>query len=225
MSETINPATLSVGIGFPCGPQVPWQTALSLAATTRTLADYGVPAQIHVVAGNSSVTDARNVVLTQFLKSKDERLFWIDSDIQWTPNDFVRMLVLSRHHDVIAAAYPLKRPDAAIVLNGAKPPYTVNSYGLLKVESLGIGFSVMSRAAVEKWADTKPWKKHSTHGEDIVQAFRIDENAGEDINCFNELRALGYDVWLDPSVSLGHIGTFTYQRDVADALGITITKE
>jgi len=225
MTDAINPQEISVAIGFPCRQQIAWQTALSLAATVRAAEAYGIPLQIHVVAGNSSVTDARNAVLTDFLRGDSSRLFWVDDDIEWKPSDFLRVLLLSRHYDVVSAAYPLKRPDQNVVINGLTKPLKTNAHGLIKIESLGIGFTVVTRDALERWVATKNWKRHGTHGTDVVQAFKITEDAGEDINFFRELGALGFDVWLDPSVNLGHIGTFTYRRDIADALGITFTKE
>jgi hypothetical protein len=140
----------------------------------------------------------------------------------------LRVLLLTRHYDVVSAAYPLKRPGEELVINGAARPYTQNEHGCIKVKSLGIGFTCLTRAVAEKWTAGKQWKKHGTGGEDIVQAFSISPDHGEDIGFFNEIGALGCDVWLDPSVMLGHVGVHVYQRDVADALGLTVftpTKE
>ena len=46
------------------------------------------------------------------------------------------------------------------------------------------------------------------------------ERTGEDVFFFNDVRAAGFDVWLDPSIELGHVGEHEWRGRFAD----TITK-
>ena len=39
---------------------------------------------------------------------------------------------------------------------------------------------------------------------------------GEDVMFFNDIRKLGYDVWCDPSLKLGHIGSKVYHGSLYD---------
>ena len=89
---------LAVGIGFPCGfPYLPWQTAMALVKTAHAAPLLGVPLNIHIVAGSSLVTIARDRILDQFLASPNEKfLFWIDADLVWEPEDFFRILALTK---------------------------------------------------------------------------------------------------------------------------------
>ena len=208
-----------VTIGFPCGANIPWQTTMSLLAAVRLATKKGVDVRIQTVAGNSDVVDARNAVLTLFMESDSQRLFWIDSDIDFRPDAFLRMLALSQKYDIIAAAYPLKRDDQAVVLNELPgSTWEMNKDGLIKIESLGLGFTVVRRAALEKLVDGKPNTFHPTAKRNQLHVFRQTTTAGEDITFFGDLRALGYDVWLDPTIELGHIGPKVYRRNMIEAL-------
>lgn len=221
-----NPAELSVAIGFPTGPMLPWPTALSLARTVHACAARGIDVTICYVAGSSIITSARSLVVHRFLQGNKQRLFWIDSDIEWEPEDFLRVLGLSARMDIVSAAYPLKVEDKkAFVIRHPDPTKaTINPYGCIKVDGMGLGFTVMSRAAVEKIAATKPKVLNQASGETMADVFRIDTFEGmlrgEDIAFFDDLRALGYEIWLDPTVELGHVGQKVYRGDVVKAFGL-----
>jgi hypothetical protein len=221
-----NPADLSVAIGFPTGPMLPWPTALSLARTTHACALRGIDVTVCDVAGSSIITMARSQVVHRFLQGNKKRLFWIDSDIMWEPEDFLRLLGLSTHMDVVSAAYPLKTEDRkAFVIRHPDPSkITLNPYGCVKIDGTGLGFTVVSRAAIEKLVATKPTVLNQASGERVADVFRVDSFdgllRGEDIAFFDDLRALGYDFWLDPTVELGHVGHKVYRGDVVRALGL-----
>lgn len=217
--EQVSLRGTDVTIGFPCGVNIPWQTAMSLAAAVRVATKMGVDVRIQTIAGNSDVVDARNAVFSLFMDSDSTRLFWIDSDIDFRPDAFLRMLALSQKYDIVAGAYPLKRPDQAVVLNDMDgTQWEMNRDGLLKIKSLGLGFTIVRREPLEKLAEGKLKSLHPTANRTFTHVFRQTETAGEDICFFNDLRALGYDVWLDPTIELGHIGPFVYKRDVIAAL-------
>lgn len=228
MSEDFapNPAELSVAIGIPTGPMLPWPTALSLAVTTHACAMRGVDVTICYVAGSSIITTARSLVVHRFLETNKKKLFWIDSDIGWEPDDFFRLLGLSEKMDIVCGAYPLKVEDrkAFVVLQPDPTKVTINPYGCIKINGTGLGFCVMSREVVEKIAATKPRLLNEASGEVIADVFRIDsidgKIRGEDMAFFDDLQALGYDIWLDPTIELAHVGHKIYRGDVVKAFGL-----
>ena len=65
-----------------------------------------------------------------------------------------------------------------------------------------------------------PWSKA---GDPIPSIFRCDDEGGEargeDFAFFADVRALGYDVCLDPRALLGHVGTKNYKRSVLECIG------
>lgn len=221
-----DPKELSVAIGFPTGATLPFPTALSLARTTHACALRGVDVTVEFVAGSSIITTARSQVVHRFLQGNKKRLFWIDSDIEWEPEDFLRLLGMSQQLDVVCGAYPLKREgqNAFVVLNDNPGQVTINPLGCIKIQGTGLGFCVMSRAVVEKIVATKPVIHNQGSGEHIADVFRIDtidgKLRGEDMAFFDDLRALGYDIWLDPTISLGHLGWKSYRGDLVKAFGL-----
>lgn len=222
-----NAAELSVAIGFPTGPMLPWPTALSLARTMHACALRGIDSTIEPIVGSSIITMARSLVVHRFLQGNKKRLFWIDSDIEWEPEDFLRLLALSEKMPVLCAGYPLKRDggNAFVVFNDTPGEFTLNEFGCVKVQGTGLGFCVMAREVVEKIAATKPKVLNQGTGDTMADVFRVDTTAdgklrGEDMAFFDDLRGLGYDLWLDPTVSLGHVGFKSYRGDLVKAFGI-----
>lgn len=230
MSEAVDfqpdPAGLSVAIGIPTGPTLPWVTALSLARTVHACALRGIDITIESVVGSSIITVARSLVVHRFLQTNKKRLFWIDSDIEWEPEDFLRLLGLSSKMDVVCGAYPIKREGAnAFVVLGDDPANrTINPYGCVKSGGTGLGFCVMTREVVEKIVATKPTIFNQGTGEHMADVFRIDTYEGllrgEDMAFFADLRALGYEIWIDPTIPLGHVGFKVFRGDLVKAYGL-----
>lgn len=206
---------------------VPWPTAVSLMSTVRACDKGGVPIKIEAPTGCSVVQWARSTVAGAFLRSDFTHLFWIDSDIVWHPNDFFRLLGFAAHLDVVGATYLLKKepPSCVVNLEGEPGKAIVNGYGCVKVKSMGLGFTVVKREVLEKLAATKVMMRDAVNNIEYPDIFRVDRTAGgtprgEDVAFFDDVRELGYDVWLDPSISLYHVGTKLYRGDIINALGL-----
>lgn len=217
---------MSVCIGMPASRDIPVPTALALMRTAHACAARGIPFDVQMVAGSSIITVARSQVAHRFLQGKSSRLFWIDSDIEWSAEDFLRLLALSSKMDVVCGAYPLKRDDEkrSYVIRTPEPDtYSLNSWGCVKIDGLGLGFVVMTRRVVEAVAATKPTILNEASDETMPDIFRLDRTAdgrmrGEDIAFFEDVKAAGFDAWLDPTINLGHVGQKVYRGDVVQAL-------
>lgn len=212
----------AVGIGMPCLGAIPWQTAMALARTTHFAATIGVPINLHVVANSSLVQVARDVILANFLAGTENYLFWIDSDIVWAPEDFFQVLRLAKDLGIVCGAYPLKREPPECVINFTSIPNdaTVPYNGCVKVDGMGLGFTCVRRDLVEAFAATKQQMYHAGNGRMILDAFRVDKAThadgsvharGEDGAFFADMKVLGHQAWLDPTISLGHVGTKEYR--------------
>lgn len=224
MALEVKVAGMTVSIGFPCGAYLPWQTAFSLAKTMYICGQEGVQSSVEVVAGCSAVTSARSQVIDSFLKGTSSRLFWIDSDVVWEPGDFLRLLAFSNTMDVVCGAYPMKVPKRQFCIKHPDlKSFELNDLGCVKIEGTGLGFVVMTREVVERVAATKPRLK-DMHGVETADVFRLDaldqHSRGEDQAFFADIRELGYDVWLDPTLQLGHVGSFVYRADAVAALNL-----
>ena len=218
-------AEWSVGIGLPCGPTVPWQHSLSLARTEHAAATLRVPLDIHAVAESSDVCIARDVVLTNFLANQERYMFWIDSDISWRPEDFFRVLRLTKDLGVVCATYSLKREPEGCVVNFVDADSPPNEYGCVEIVGAGLGFTCVRRDIVDAFAATKELMLHEGNGRLILDAFYRPRKrgadgrlraGGEDGGFFDDLRALGHKVWLDPSIALGHVGAKEYKLPITE---------
>jgi len=225
---SINPASLSVSIGFPCGTSIPHQTTFSLLKTLDACLRARISFNISHKVGCPLVPYARSLVVHQFLKGNASRLFWIDSDMEWEPSEFMRLLALSTKVDVVCATYPTKTDDQEIfVKHPDLRTVDLHKYGLVKIHGTGLGFCCVTREVIEALVATKPRIYDPALGEEIADVFRLDTTIdnegrtvgrGEDMAFFADLRELGCDVWLDPTIKLGHIGSKTYRTDPLKAL-------
>jgi hypothetical protein len=204
---------ISVTIAIPTTRDFPYQTVLSLIETIAACHTYGIPLYVCVVP-SSLVHHSRSVAAHSFLKGNHTRLFWIDSDIVWKADDFIRVLVKSKRHDVICGVYPAKRADQSYfvrVIDGAEP----DEFGLVPIEGTGLGFACVSRGVIEHLAALAPKLKFGGHDELIPHIFRCDDDGtdvrGEDYAFWADVREHGYTIMADTQVDLGHVGQQVYR--------------
>ena len=70
---------------------------------------FGLDCILHMHS-ESLVTRARNKMVIEFLKDETlTHLFWIDSDIKFTPQDVCRLLLVDK--EIVAGVYPMKKYD------------------------------------------------------------------------------------------------------------------
>ncbi len=217
---------VSVMIGIPCGPDIPWQTLQSIVETTMALRDRGIPFELKMVAGCSIVEQARSKVTHEFLSGSMTRLFMIDSDMHWKSADFIRMLALSTRMEVVCAAYPAKRDAVTFMLKWDGGTLVSNEYGCVPIAGIGLGFTVVHRRVIEALATYAPQLMFPGMDRKIAHIFRCDTDGddafrGEDMAFFADVRELGYTVNLDPNVSLGHVGTKMYTGSILDAMRLS----
>lgn len=217
----INLDGLSVAVGIPAGRDFHALTVKSLIETFTKCQTMGIPAQLALVAGNAVIQWARDEVIDLFLQSNCNRLFWIDSDIVWNPNDFMRMMALSQKRDIVCATYPAKKEPTTFYINH-DPPLVSDDLGLFEIKGAGLGFTVMTRKVVEAIVDASPKAVDQITGKEFAQVFRVGmkdgTRIGEDMAFFNDARELGFKVHLDPLVKLKHLGLKQYEGSIFDAL-------
>lgn len=219
----INLNGVKVMIAIPCGANIPWQTVQSIVETCIGLQKEQIEFTFQMCAGCSIVQHARTQVCNGFLKSDMNTLFMIDSDISWKFKDFIRLLALSTKMPVVSASYPAKGDKKVFMLKGCEGVLATNEYGCLPIGGIGLGFTCVQREVIERLADKSekvlfPW----SDGEKIPYMFRCDidggEARGEDMAFFDDCKEMGYQLWLDPEISLGHIGTKEYTASIKDAM-------
>lgn len=222
-------AGMNVFLAMPMHRDLPAETARSLLETVVTLTRIGIPFTMEWQVGSSRVTAARSKAVHQFLKTECNRLFWLDSDMSWKPDDFLRLLALSSRLECVGGIYVPKRDPPQFQFNPGDPSHVEsNEFGCLSIHGMGLGFTVVHRSLIETLAANALKVIFPDIEGPAARVFRedIDEQGrdrGEDMAFFADVRDLGFKVWLDPSIVLGHIGTKEYSADFTSILNKEIT--
>ena len=217
-------AGVKVMLAMPTHRDIPVQTVRSLLETQDVLSKRKIPAYMEMQVGGSLVHHARTKAAWHFLQSDCTHLFWVDSDMAWQANDFMRLLALGTKLECVFAAYPCRaEPIRFFVALDDKETYEANEFGCLPIRGAGLGFCCVQRQVVQKIADQSPKLNYPDIEEGPVpRIFRCDERdgyaRGEDIAFFDDVHSLGFQTWLDPTIELGHIGTKEYRAKFLDHL-------
>lgn len=203
---------------------IPMETMVSMLKTQETLTGMGIPLDFLFERGNALIDSARNNLVAQYLKrSVAQKMFFIDSDMAWTPDDFIRILAFSTIYPSVAATYTTRsdNPHKFFLNVGDDDKFELNEHGLLRVEGLGLGFSCFDRKLIEE-ASAKA-RKYKTEEGRIARLFKIGMSKegkyqGEDISFFKLLKDLGYSTWVDLDITLTHVGTKLYKASPREAL-------
>ena len=220
---------LSVFIAMPVYGEINPETVRSLMASWQACKDHGVNVELHMGHGSSRVQAARNIAAYEFYKSDKNRLFWIDSDMVWEVDSFLKILALSSSFECVGACYRLRKDPPAYCVRGITPGVEnkLNSFGCISVEGMGIGFTCIQRKVMEALRDKAPIMVMAdadltlaheifTSGSKLVDDKLQD--AGEDMRLFDDIRSLGFDVWMDPTIRLGHAGHKVYWGAFEDVI-------
>lgn len=192
-------------------------TTVALVATTKLMCQYGIENDHHFHT-SGTIFAARSRAVHRFLQTTANRLLWWDSDIVPKPEDLLQLLAWSTRYPVICASYTGKSDDPFFLINADPGDVNADDWGNINLKGLGLGFSCMHREVLEKLSAKAPMKKYGPKQDPIPGVFRFDEVAregygeweGEDMAFFDDVRALGYTVMVDPRMEIGHVGDKTY---------------
>lgn len=177
-------------------------------------ANHGYSTQINGMTGNSLINYARAIIAQDFMESECDQLVFIDSDIRWDPDGFVRLI--ESPHDVICGVYPCRSPGQRKfptrgLFNGH--PY------LLETRGCQGGFVKITRAALEKMQAAYPELKARYRSRSIYMLWDTmimdEEPLGEDYSFCERWIRTGGKVYIDPDIDFGHFGTAVYEGNLA----------
>lgn len=188
----------------------------SLVRTTAWLNENGLT-YTFLNKQSSFVSEAREMTATNTFgnnwKTKEigsgeftyDKIFWIDSDIEWTPEDFERLL--KSDLDIVSGIYvtgPEKIVAAHFPDEMGRPTFIRSVEFMLheepvEVGGVGFGFVAMKRGVFEN--TERPWF--------LIRRIKWDDvdfytNVGEDYSFCAAAQAAGYKIWIDPKVKVNH---------------------
>jgi glycosyltransferase involved in cell wall biosynthesis len=188
--------------------------ANSLVGTVKMAEKQDVFVHAIYTSYDSLVQRARNSLFRLALAGGYDDLFFIDSDCEWEPEWFFRLL--NRPEPIVGAG---------LIKKSEKEGYTVKLVDknlkwsednkLIQVDGVGTGFMRLTRFAIQKlWDISEPY---TSEGEEHRMICDIKVENGdlisEDYVIANKWKSLGYKVWLDPTITINHIGTKKYKGD------------
>ena len=159
---------------------------------------------------------ARNDTIHVALEANVDDLVWIDSDIEWQPEQFFKLL--DYPVDVVGGTYRKKGDREEYVLRQLVKKPNDPITGLTEVDGLGTGFVKFSRVAMKYlWDVSRPYIDPKDDKErrmifDVVieNVAGVDQMISEDIHAFNKLKAGGFQIWLDSKITCNHIGPYKF---------------
>lgn len=243
-------------IATPCyGGNVTEPYLRSLMQLVGFAAKNDVSLGVKTIVNDSLVTRARNNMVASFMNSDFTHLVFIDADIEFDVEDFLRLYRANK--DVVVGAYPKKRVawegvrrqlqddpecgDAELEISAADfvtdfvyddaggQTVSVTDDGLIRVRDAGCGFMMIRRPVIEKMMSAYPELKYANDDPfaDPAGALyhyalfdtMIEESSGrylsEDYAFCRRWQAMGGTIWLDPAISLNHLGAYVFKGQIA----------
>lgn len=207
-----------------------WHYTQSLLTTVIAFEQLGIRFGVKQVVGDAHLARARNQLVASFLAAGAADAVFIDADMEWQPDAVLRLL--SSQQLVIGAACRRRQQDIAEtdprswcirLIPASAHELKEHAGGPLEVEGTGTGFLRVNRQVFDRLMVTHPdWK---APGSDFMtpeerkwyyRFFRFPENddLGEDYFFCRAWREIGGSIWIDPQLSVGHVGTYVYRGSV-----------
>ena len=176
------------------------------------------------IKGESLVQRARNSTIRSFLKTDFERMIFIDADIEFIPEDIEKLYNLDK--PVCCGTYPMKK--TGIKSSAWKDGKLVNINklkGPTEIDYAATGFLMVKRFVFEQMKEFYPEKAHMEldGSEKVTESFawfdpRVSKGETteertylpEDYAFSLDVRNMGGTIILDPSIKLGHYGTYRF---------------
>jgi len=195
--------------------------AISLVHFGQQALQHGVEIQIGSICGCSVVSRARNLLAQDFLESKCTDLLFIDADINFAAEDVFRLLAWTTDKGIAAGVPTVRKADKTYIatLDEDSGSLTMNAMGLVRAKRVATAFMMIKREVFETLRDKHPeWEyKDQRAGKTLFSFFDFKSTPegymGEDFLFCDRAREEGYEVWIDPTIKLGHMGVQEYEGD------------
>lgn len=187
----------------------------SLVNAIRIAQNKGIFLHPVFVSYDALVQRARNDTFSLAISGEYDDLIFIDSDMEFNPQWI--MSLLEYDEDVVGGTARKKTDNAEI--------YVVNTdnlipseNGLIKVNSLGTGFVKLSAKAIKAAWDASPEYQNEGKTCRMVCDVQIVDGQlhSEDTILFGKLKNAGFDIWLDPKMTCGHVGVKKFDGNFQD---------
>lgn len=217
--------TTRIHFCIPCyGGQINEGCFISMLKYMATAQRLALNFTIDTMVNESLVCRARNSLVAKMLyfEPKSTHLMFVDADIGFEPSEIFKLILSDK--DVVGGLYPKKALPISYVVN--RVPDAEKNGNLVEVMNLGTGFMLIKREVIEKMIAENPDLhymdaigldpkydpfKYALFDTEIDPDTR--EYLSEDYLFCKRWRAMGGKIWADLSITLNHIGHYTFRGD------------
>ena len=192
------------------------ETIVSLMRTVEKLQEEGIT--YHFVNGYSSiVSQARELTALDSLhltyetnlpfegKYTYDKIFWIDSDMLWTPQYFLDLYHSDK--DAIAGVFVNSRMEPMYFFDNEKDEQRklefLKKTKPFKVSHFGLAFVCMKQGIMEVLE--RPWFEFGAIMRTKESGEEYRELVGEDLMFCMKMNDAGFELYVDPNVRIGHM--------------------
>jgi hypothetical protein len=205
---------MKIAIGIPHYDMFTWDAVQSLLFMVKKTNH-----AMHIIAEKSPyIHKSRNAAFKEAQNVGADYLLMVDCDMSYPDNALQKLIDLDK--DVASGMY-YKRPfphyPLAYEWTGKEDDVHRNIVDIpeepFKIDSVGTGFMLISKRVLDLWTPDvyaehgKPFS-HKTYDDGLGG-----ETIGEDTSFCMRCRDLGIEVWVDPTIELGHIGSQVVKKD------------
>lgn len=166
------------------------------------------------LANESILPMARNELFNLAYQEKYDTLVFIDDDEYWNEQCLIDIILSEK--DVVSVPV-VNKGDKEQTFNVwlEKNTERDEADGYIKINKCGSGFLKLSRKVVEDlWQSNTELVFRNKKLKNICEyTYENGEFVGEDITLSKKIRELKYDIWLNPSHTVSHIGNKMYKGD------------
>lgn len=194
---------------------------------------------LYTLSNESLLTRGRNHIAAVAIRQNWDKLFFIDADAQFTPEQFFSVALSP--HDFTAGACPLKcfpislnylpfeedehyYKESIRSMDSLRKMRDGHKKQYIPIAFVGTAFMALSRKVLLKMAEVaeeyqypNPSTGHMhTHWNMFATTPMNGKFMSEDWYACHTARGLGFDVMLDSNVVISHVGNHTFSPDQAD---------
>lgn len=210
-------------------PAYSWSVRLatmrSLITDILALVKRGDKISVYDESGSTYLEDARSIIVDEFLHGDGTHLVGIDDDVCWEAGGLLRLV--DAPVDLVAGIYPKRKDPIEWPVKFLEGELWTNRDGLMEVEGVPTGFIRYSRACLERmteayrdelWCRSPQAPRGGFVG--LYDILRL-PNGGklhDDYAFCRRWRDIGGKVWVDPEMTLGHVGMKMFTGSLGDWL-------
>jgi hypothetical protein len=181
----------------------------SILSDVLTIAKRGDALSIIDECHGAEIDTVRAQIVAEFMASKGTHLVMVDSDLCWSAGGITRLV--DHGKDFVCGAYPHRKDPITWPMHLLPGPQVLVD-GLLEVKAAPGGFVCLSRQALERMIAEFANLKFKSSKTDLPIWALFDHvhddgmRLSEDLSFCHRWRSIGGKIWLDPSITVGHIG-------------------